>query len=276
MAETQITDDAPNLDQKPDLGKILAHFSVEQRGLKRWTLLIFGTIFTIGSLLAIIYLGFTANTAVQRHGRAALLGYLPMPFAPLVLLFLLGGVFIFLAWLYWHNGITLYEKGIRHQKSRQIRIWYWEDIVRLDTRVIHVRFSGSTIASHCRVIMEDQHKHQWIIRNHHEQMAQLIARIREQVLPVIYQRMVHRLIEGEAIVFSKNLQAIRNGLKINDSFSPWTVLEDPEIRNATFLLKRRDTQEMLYKTHVDQMTNLDSLIHLINNPPPTTDQPSPR
>lgn len=276
MAETQINDHAPNLDQKPDLGKSLAYYSVEQWGLKRWTLLIFGALLSIGSLLLIIYLGLEANTAVQRHGRAVLLGYMPLPFAPLILFFPLGGMLIFLAWLHWQNGITLYEKGIHLRKGRRTRTWLWEDIVRLDTRVIHVRFSGSTIASNCRIILEDQHNHQWTILNQYEQMDQLVNKIRLQALPIIYQKMVDRLIDGEAITFSKNLEAIRNGLKIKGAFSPWIILDVPEISNGNFLLKRNDSQEILLKTRVDQISNLDSLIHLSTNPPPSTDQSSPR
>lgn len=276
MAETHKIDLASSTEQNPDLGKRLANFTVEQWGVKRWSLLIFGALLTLGSLILIIYLGFEANTAIQRHGRAALLSFLPMPIAPVALLFPLGGALILLAWLQWQNGITLYERGIHFQRNQRNRIWLWEDIVRLDTRVVHVQFSGSTIASRCRIMLEDQHKHRWTIRNQYERMDLLINEIRQQVLPIIYQKILQRLVAGETIVFCKDLKAIRNGLKVNDTFSPWVILDVPEINNATFLLKSKDNQELLFKSRVDQITNLDSLIHLIKNPPPPTDQSSPR
>jgi len=276
MVETQMKDPILNPDQNPDLGKSLANFSVEQWGLKRWSLLIFGAILTLGSVLFIFYLGFEVNSAIQRHGRAALLGYFPMPFAPAVLLIPLGGMFILTAWLHWQNGITLFERGLRHRKGRRTHLWLWEDFERLDTRVVNVQFSGSTIASRCRIILEDRHNHRWIIRGHYEQMDSLINKIRQQVIPIIYQKTVQRLVAGETIVFGKKLKAIRNGLKINDAFSPWVILDVPEISNATFLLKSKDTQELLFKSRVEKITNLDSLIHLIKYPPPPTDQSSPR
>ena len=276
MAETQSKDQASDHDQIPDLGKLLAHYPVEGWGWKRWTLVIFGGVLMVGSLIAIIYLGFEADTAIQRHGRAVLLRYLPMPFTPIVLLFPLGGVFVLTAWLTWQNGITLYEKGIHHQKGKRSRFWLWEEFVRLDTRVVHVRFSGSTIASYGRILLEDQNNRQWTVRNHYQEMDQLINKIRLKVLPIIYQKMVERLIDGEAIAFNKNLQAIRNGLKINGEFSPWRILDMPETSKGIFLLKHKETQEVLFKSRVDQIVNLDSLIHLIKNPPPSTGQFSPK
>lgn len=230
----------------------------------------------VGSLIAIIYIGFEADLAIQRHGRAVLLRYLPMPFAPIVLLFPLGGLMIFTAWQNWQNRITLFEKGIRHQKGKRAYFWLWDEFVRLDTRVIHVRFSGSTIASYGWILLEDQRNHQWKIRNHYQQMDQLINNIRVKVLPNIYQKMINRLIDGEAITFSNNLQAIRNGLKINGNFSPWQIFDMPEVNKGKFLIKHKETREVLFKSRVDQIKNLDCLIHLIKDPPPSTDQSSPK
>jgi len=276
MAETQSTDQASDHDHMPDLGKVLAQFPVEGWGWKRWTLVIFGGVLMVGSLFAILYLGFEADIAIQRHGRAVLLRYLPMPFTLMALLFPLGGIFIFTAWLNWQNRITLFEKGIRHQKGKRSHSWLWEEFVRLDTRVVHVRFSGSTIASYERILLEDQHNRQWTIRNHYQQMEQLINKIRLKVLPIIYQKMVDRLIDGEAITFCKNFRAIRNGLKINGNFSPWHCIDMPETKKGKFLIKHKETQEVLFKSRVNQIVNLDSLIHLIKDPPPSTGQSSPK
>ena len=276
MAETHSTDQASDHDLIPDLGKALAHFPAEGWVWKRWMLVIFGGAVAIGSLIATILLVFEADIAIQRHGRAILLKYLPMPFAPVVLLFPLGGILIFTAWLNWQNRITVYEKGIRHQKGKRSHSWFWGEFVRLDTRVIHVRFSGSNIASYTRILLGDQHNHQWKIQNHYQQMGQLIHIIRVNVLPIIYQKMVNRLIDGEAITFSKNLQAIRNGLKINGNFSPWHILDKPEIDKGKFLLNHKETREVLFKSRVGQIVNLDSLLQLIKDPPPSTDQSSPK
>ena len=79
---------------------------------------------------------------------------------------------------------------------------------------------------------------------------------------------MHRyLSNGKSIVFNNGLKAIKTGLEIKGEVLPWDEIGIPGIKNEMLSFQNKPKNEELYKIKIDQIKNLDLLIHLIENPP---------
>lgn len=174
---------------------------------------------------------------------------------------------IFAARFYTDNGITLYTKGfVLHQAIKE-HIWVMEEIERLDTRIIHVKFGGSLIALRTKMILEDQQGRHCLMNNRYAQIGYLMDQLRLMILPILNNKAQQQFKRDKTINFHKNLKAVNHGLETKAASIAWDEIEAPVIIKGLFKLNNPSDQKPFFTSKMSQIKNLDLLLHLINNPP---------
>jgi len=249
------------------LGQEIGTFPIRHRTLKRWSGLIAGLLFFIIAAVLIMLNFFSTLASVEIHGRAIILSRLPtliillfgaLPFAVLM---------IVLTYIQWNDGITCYKYGMVQLKFNKPYIKYWKDITQLDTRIVNINFSGSTFATRMKVCLKIHQEQTLIIRNKYDQMEGLINQIRLHTLPVIYEKTLRMLNQGKKIDFNKHFRAILTGLEIPTGFIAWHDLNKPVIIKNGLLLQSKTDPDIVHKSKIQKVNNLDLFLHLIENPP---------
>ncbi len=252
---------------QPDLGQEIDHFSVSHQVFNRWLLLILGVILAIdGSLCALINI-FNFWNAIQSHGRAVLLARITEPAIALLVILPLGILLIILAAINWQNGLTLYEKGLMIRKQNKEKVWLWEAITRFDNHITLVKFSGTTLTSRRKILLEDDQQNTLRIKNNYERMDDLITQLRNHILPGLFDRKCQHLQTGEKIQFHEDIMGQRQGLQIKGSFFAWHELQISVNKKGIVRIIHSTNRDELFKSKTGQIKNLDVLVHFIENPP---------
>jgi hypothetical protein len=253
------------------LGQKIELFPIHNHRLKRWLSVITGGLIVFTSAILTGVQIFNIRSAIATHGRAIMLSRLPWTLTLFCLLLPFGALIIILAAVHWDDGITLYEVGLIQQKAKRKRFWIYSDTAQFDTQIKYIKFAGSVIAIRAKIILEDQENQRIIFRNQYDNMERLINQIRVKILPRVYSKAYRRLGQDKTIIFHQKLRAHKQGLKIKDDLTPWTEIKQPEIKNGNLALYGKPNQEKLFKSNINQIRNLDLLLHLIKNPPTSSD-----
>lgn len=248
-----------------ELGAEIGTYPVRNQSYKR----VIGT--TLGTsiiLAAVIFftLGFyDLVMAVRLHGRAMVL--LHAPSLVLMLAFLPIGVVILLyTALNWDNHITLFERGLILKQGIRTKMWIWEGTTRLDTHITHIKFGGSIIDIRVRFILGNPQE-TLTTRNKYEEMSTIIQEVRARVLPLLAKWASQRMKKGQTIEFSNKLIASKQSLIINGEPFNWNQIDAPIIKNRQLILQESKNHQNVFQTRLNQITNLDLLISLLNHPP---------
>jgi len=257
-------------DSVANLGRILDHFPVQNRIIKRWLPLVLGLLVILASITLTLYRLNRMWTAIQFHGRAILLGSFPFPMAFYVFILVSGIIMVFLARLHWSDSITLFETGFVKYTRNRVRIWQYTATQRFDSHVKQIMFGGSIVSTQVNVILEDGTNRHWVIRNDYIRMDELMHLLRLNILPGLVERAYQRLADGETILFQKDLQATQDGLNINGDLKPYDQIETV-IHNQVIKLHQKENPEVLvFKTKLFHVKNLDLLLDLLKIPPNPT------
>lgn len=263
-------------DYTEKLGKELDHFPIRNQFITRWLLLAIGIFAILNASVLLLTLIIKTWRGVQIHGRGFLLWAFSMPVAPYVLLFVTGVLLVYLAKIFWWDGITVFEIGLLKKTREHDQIWRYQDCQRFDNYITQIKLGGSIIAYRVKLILEDESNRNLVIRNQYDRMEELIEIIRLGVLPGLLQRARQRILRDETLTFHHEIKADRNGLNIKGELIPYNQIT-PEIKNEVLKLYQKDDQnELIIKSHLEQISNLDLLLDLIENPPKESDQSSPK
>jgi hypothetical protein len=276
MAKSVLTSKSEGENYTEKLGKELDHFPIRNQFFKRWLLLATGIFSILCALVLLVSLIIQTWRGVQLHGRAFLLWAFSMPVLLYLLLLITGSLLVFLAKIYWWDGITVFENGLLKRTREKDQVWRYQDSQRFDNYITQIKLGGSIIAYRVKLILENESNSCLVIRNLYEQMEELIQIIRLGVLPGLLHRTRQRLQNGESVTFHQEIIAERNGLQIKGELIPYHQIK-PEIKNEMLRLYQKDDQnKLMLKSHLEQIRNLDLLIDLIENPLMVSDHPSPK
>lgn len=257
------------------LGKPLESYPLRNLVIKRWSMILIGSLL----IFTAIFLSLSRLNALLRameiHGRAILLN-------PSFLLILAGPALlpfgiICLIWVlrHKHDGLMLFENGMIEQKGKQEHLCYWQDITQLDSRITHIKFGSSTIATRIKVTLRDQDQEELILRHRYENMIACLHQIREKVLPILYNRAQDQLTRQEYLEYGKGLRVNSSGLEFQECFQSWSDLENPIIEDGVLILSTKPDHSIFFRSNIHHIKNLDLLVHLINHPPIMTDLTNP-
>lgn len=254
-------------DEKIKLEKQLACFPIRKRDVKRWTWLIAGVILVLVSIGLLLFFSLKGWTAIENHGRAVVLRFLPYVLPLLMVVFPAGVMLIIFARLHWWDAVTVYENGLLIKKGYRMVIMHWSEIEQFDTRVTNINFAGNAVNTRIKLILKPRNKRPRIIKNKYRHMSELIRLIRAHSLPILTKSAQDQIEKGQEIHFHKELIATKNGLRVNGNVLNWTEFQKPKVKNRILSLKDKDSEEELFKANINRIENLDLLLTLMANPP---------
>ena len=250
-----------------DLGERIDHFRVRSQSLNHWLAVTLGILLILDASVFGMIHTFNALNAIQSHGRAVILARFTDPLFALCLVLPLGIILIIIAAINWQNGLTLYKNGFILRKHNQENIWSWQSVSRFDNQVTFVRFSGNTIAEQRVIVLEDFEHHCLKIHNNYERMDELTDYLRESILPELFTRSRSQVMQDKELEFNSHLTAFKEGLQVNETLIPWREIQISINKKGIVKINRSTDQEIMFKTKVRQIRNLDVLIFLAENPP---------
>ena len=242
-------------------------FFPEDHAFNRWATVILGGLIILGTALFSGLQILNTYTAITRHGRAVLLDKLPLIFLVIAIGLPIGILLILWAKNHWDDQLIIHKNGFSQQKGTQKKNWYWQQTEKLDTAITSIQFGGSIVSTKVKLRLEDSNGGSLVIRNNYQRMSDLIDRVRSNILPKLYEKAIDKLDQNEIINFHPQLIATQNGLQINDQLTPWEFLADPISKNNKLILKSMGEKEILFKSNIKQIENLDLLLCLLDNFP---------
>lgn len=250
-----------------DLGHVLDYFPIKNYKRKRWLTVIAGVFAILIAIGLFIKLFVNLTNAIQRHGRAMILGTIPFPIAIYAIILVGGIVIVILAKIHWWDSITLFKNGLIQEKGLRNQVWYYENTDRFDNYVTQIKFGGSIISDKAKVILEHGTRRHLIILDNFIRMPDLIKSLRASILPGLFQRARRQLEAGQVLHFHNNLSSSTLGVKINQEVHPYQAVQ-AEIKNHIVKLHQKAyPRTLLFKSSITRIRNLDLLLDLLDNPP---------
>ncbi len=250
-----------------NLGRKIAEYRCQKDELKRWFFSALSILIIVLSLIFVMLQAYNAFTVIPRHGRAILVNRTPTMLTFLII----GLLFAFAAYIYArinrHSEITLYENGLIYKRGKREQVWYWHDTTRFDIYVEKVKFGKNTIEEVLKILLDGKQGRNWVLKQGCDDLKSLTGHLQKNILPVLYEKANHRLNNGETLVFNKNLSAIRNGLELKNCFRHWGDIGGTQFEDGYFMIKCGLDYSKQFEYRVNQIRNLDLLLHLIENPP---------
>jgi hypothetical protein len=242
-------------------------FLPKDHNFKRWGMLIFGGILILTASVFVTLIALNSYTSVLRHGRAVLLNKITA-ILPLVLILIPIGLLLIL-WVknHWEDRLILNESGLFQKKGKKEQSWLWDETEKLDTIITEIQFGGSDVATRVKLLLTGTNNKKWLIRNHYENILNLVDHIREKVLPDLYHQAKQNLSHNQEIEFHTGLSANKEGLKIGNQQIPWDVQIISQVKSNKLIIKDQENQELLFKAKLTKIKNLDLLLCLVENPP---------
>jgi hypothetical protein len=258
---------SPSKQPPDDLGEKIAFFPLQKTGLKRRLSLIISLLLAAFAIILILYNLIDTLLKIPVFGRAVVVRQLsdfPLGFFLLVL----SAILMFLLSKFFTRiGVHIHEDGLLVDNFFQKRYLIFEDIIEFDSRIIQSKFGNSTISTYVKIRMRNNEGRVYTIRNQFEQMDQFIKEIRQAILPALIKNSYSRLAHGKTLGFHKDICAIRTGIEIKDHFFFWHEMLKGEVSDGNLMIWTSLKRDEPLSLPIEQITNLDLLLHLISNPP---------
>lgn len=248
------------------LGQSLAEYPRRNWQVNRWLFLILGILSTLTSIGLTTLLASETLNRINNHGRAVILSVVPLPIALYGLLFVFGSVLIILVIVFWQDHISVFTKGLIVRTARRDTTWLYQDTVRFDSYINEINFGGSAVSTQVKIILVSRSDQRWVIRNRYDKMNELIESLRTLILPTLIADGRQRLTHGDTLAFHKHLIAGQHGLQVKNAIIPFTSVEHSFDNKVFSLYDKEDRKSVLFKAKIHQITNLDLLVNLLDDP----------
>jgi hypothetical protein len=267
MSKQNHSQNSTKSDPTEMLGEVLGHYPIYRQGSKRWTRILVGVLAILSSIGLIILLGIKTWDRINIHGRALILSVFPLPTVLYAFLFFAGVILIILAIIYWRDGITLFEKGLVQITARKVKTWDYQGTNRFDSHIAQVTFGGSLVSTRMKIILENKENSRLVIHNRYERMTELIEALRTLILPNLIVESRRQLLLGAELVFHKKIRANQSAMMINGEQIPYDNLAVVVENQAIKLHDKADPSQVVFKSKIQHIKNLDLLFALLENPP---------
>lgn len=266
MGNNHLENTQPIAEARENLGKSVKSFPIRNRNVKRWLALIGGVLLILISIAGAVLLSIHAWQVFQSHGRVILVTKLPLILLLLVFVLPLGIMLISWAKQHWNDGITVYEQGFTQKCNKKTGTWLWNEVDQLDTRIIRSVFGGSEVNSRVEISIQAHDHPPLKITHKYENMTELAQMIRNNILPVLYQKLLPLLTDKEHVIFHQNLELDFGGITYDQNQLNWHDIDSVETQRGNLTFKAKDKTDIPIKIPLHQIKNLDLLLFVIHNP----------
>ena len=266
MGNNHLENTQPIAELRKNLGKSVKAFPIRNRNVKRLLALIGGILLILSSIVIAVFLSIRAWQAFNSHGWAIILSTTSFILLLLLIILPLGILLIFWAKRHWKDGINVYEQGFSQKLNKNTEAWFWTEVDQLDTRIIRSVFGGSEVNSRVEISIQAQNHPALKISHNYENMAELTQMIRNNTLPVLFQKLLPLLAAKEQTIFHKNLELDFGGITFNQNQLNWHDIDSVETQRGNLTFKAKNKNEVPIKIPLHQIKNLDLLLFIIHNP----------
>lgn len=257
----------PPKEPPVDLGNKVAFFQLRKNGIKHRISLGLSILLIAIILVFFLLKGVIALIKIQNYGRSVVVQQFS-GFPPIFYFLIIIAVLSFLLSIYFNKiGVHIFKDGILIDNLFQKRAVVWEDIIEFDSRIVNSKFGDSIISSNVKIRMRNKDKRQINIRNEFDQMEKFIQKLREGIIPILFRNAYSNLAHGKTLKFHDNLLIIKTGVEIKDHFYTWSEVTKAQTNHGMLELWTTLNPETPAIFPIDEITNLDLLPYLINNPP---------
>ncbi len=239
------------------------HFPKHKAQVKYWAFLIFGCLLILFGFLYSGYTIFHSWSLISIHGRAILLNSLPLPKFIILTSFAIGIAIIIYQANHHNDSILISKECLIIHDGKKIITIRWQEITRMDTRLIDYKFGRTIIYSNREIVLKNTEHKQVFIRDRYVEMQELINNIRARAISHLYMDAVKKMNGSTPIPFHKHLLADNQGLKFEQQSIPWHSLQTPEIHRNQLIIRDHDPEKQIHiNIKLSKIKNLDLLLLL--------------
>lgn len=218
------------------LGAPKAHFPV--KNLTRVGELVAFLIFTGGAALALLYGLYMAYLAYQQHGPALVDDRLAGPAIFAGMLFLLGLVAGWSAYVNWNRGVVVYERGFAVRDRKGVRAWRWEDLLSLTSAVTRHYTNGIYTGTTHAYTLIDRRSERLKLGDAYVRVEDLARAIEQGLFPVLYERAAGQYNAGQALAFGPAAIS-KAGIQIGKKTYPWTEVQQVSVQQGSLKVSKK-------------------------------------
>jgi hypothetical protein len=227
----------PSFSSVTTLGKPRAWFPVNN--WNRIGNLVIALIMLAGACLVFLYGIYDASVAFRKHGLAVLDEKLFLPLVIAGIMFLLGGLGGWGAYVNWNKGALLCERGFVLRTHRGDQSWAWTEIVSFTAAITRNYTNGIyTGTTHVYTLLNCQGR-RLVLSDFFKGVEKLAQEIEQAVSPILYDRAAAQYNSGQTVLFGP-VAVNKAGIQIGKKHFPWQEVGQVSIRQGILNVSKKD------------------------------------
>jgi hypothetical protein len=219
------------------LGAPRRYFPV--KNMNRVGNLVFFLVLLGGAILVFLYGLYVTYLAYQKHGPASIDNTIPLPVIIAFVLFLLGLVAGWSAYVNWNKGVVVYDRGFAIRDRNGVRTWRWEDVVSMTAAVTRHYTNGIyTGTTHVYSLFNRQNQ-RLVLSDIYTKVEELAKAIQDAIYPGLFDQAAQQYNAGQRLVFG-SVAISTAGIQIGKKMFPWTDVQQVSIQKGILKVSKKD------------------------------------
>ena len=224
-------------DSVNGLGALLGYYPA--RKANRWGNLVVCLLLLAGAVLVFLYGLYSGFLGYQLHGPAVIGDRITVPLLIAVLLFILGWLAGWGAYINWSKGVAVYEHGLAYRDRAGLQTWRWDEILTMTSAVTRHYTNGIyTGTTHVYTLL-DRQNHRLILADAICRVEDLAKVIDMNTFPRLYPLAVDQYNAGELLLFGP-VTISKQGMTIGKKTYPWGEVKQVSIHHGTLRVTRKE------------------------------------
>lgn len=218
------------------LGEPCGYFPVKR--WKRWGNLVLCLILLGGAGLVILFGIYITTVASRQNGPAMIDDKLPGPLGIAFILFMLGLLAGWGAYINWNKGVVAYAGGFAYNDRKGLQVWHWQELVSLTCSITRHYSNGIYTGTTHIYTFYDRQNHRLVLSDSIVNVEQLAKLIDERTFPILYPPAADRYNLGQTIAFGP-VAISKSGIVIGRKTTPWTDVKEVSLHKGILKVSRK-------------------------------------
>ena len=190
------------------------------------------------AVLVFLYGIYIAYLAYQKHGPAQIDVNFPLPVIIAGVVFLLGLLAGWSAYVNWNKGVAVYERGFAIRDRNGIRPWRWEDVVSLKAAITRHYTNGIYTGTTHVYTLFDRQNQRLVLSDIYSRVEELAKAIQDAIYPILFDQAARQYNAGQELVFGPVLIST-SGIQIGKKTFPWNDVEQVAIQKGILKVSKK-------------------------------------